>query len=312
MLAIVIPYFKLSFFKFTLDSLATQTDKRFTVYIGDDASPENPNELLEKYKGLFNFKYQYFEKNLGSDSLVMQWNRCMALTENEEWIMILGDDDVLSENVVGDFYKNIDEIKNINSSVIRFSTARLDELNNLTSEIFYHPKTEKPSDFYYRRHKGLTRSSLSEHIFSKNGYLQFGFRDYPLAWHSDDIAWIDFSNNNRIFNINSSIVYVRVSNLSITGQDRNVEKKKIAELNFFKDLVYEKFDLFEKNQMLDFLIHYEVIIKRRQKVRLKEWLFLFKKYIQIGFLGPFLQFMKRFLKYYLKLLFLNHTHSLAV
>ncbi|MDQ8013044.1 MAG: glycosyltransferase [Flavobacterium nitrogenifigens] len=308
----MIPYFKLSFFKFTLDSLAAQTDKRFAVYIGDDASSENPNELLEKYKGLFNFKYQYFEKNLGSDSLVMQWNRCIALTENEEWIMILGDDDILSKNVVGDFYKNIDEIKSINSSVIRFSSGRIDEFNNLTSEIFYHPKTEKPSNFYYRRHKGLTRSSLSEHIFSKKQYLQFGFRNYPLAWHSDDIAWIDFSDNNIIFNINSSIVYVRVSTLSITGQDRNVEKKKIAELFFFRDLINEKFDLFEKKQKLDFLIHYEVIIKRRQKAKLKEWFFLFKKYMQIGSLASFLQFMKRFLKYYLKLLFLNYTHSLAV
>jgi hypothetical protein len=30
--------------------LANQTDKRFKVYIGDDASPENPASLLEDIK----------------------------------------------------------------------------------------------------------------------------------------------------------------------------------------------------------------------------------------------------------------------
>ena len=47
MLAIVIPYFKLTFFEETLQSLANQTDQRFKVYIGDDASLENPSDLLE-------------------------------------------------------------------------------------------------------------------------------------------------------------------------------------------------------------------------------------------------------------------------
>lgn len=47
MLAIIIPYYKLRFFEATLESLANQTDKRFKVYIGDDASPENLADLLE-------------------------------------------------------------------------------------------------------------------------------------------------------------------------------------------------------------------------------------------------------------------------
>ena len=48
MLAIIIPYFKLTFFEETLKSLASQTSKRFKVYIGDDASPEGPSNWLEK------------------------------------------------------------------------------------------------------------------------------------------------------------------------------------------------------------------------------------------------------------------------
>lgn len=55
MLAAQIPYFKLAFFEETLQSLANQSDKRFKVYIGDDASPESPKNLLNHYQGKFDF-----------------------------------------------------------------------------------------------------------------------------------------------------------------------------------------------------------------------------------------------------------------
>ncbi len=55
MLAIIVPYYKYSFFESTLQSLAAQTNKNFKVYIGDDCSPENPADLLEKYKSRINF-----------------------------------------------------------------------------------------------------------------------------------------------------------------------------------------------------------------------------------------------------------------
>jgi len=42
MLAIVIPYYKRTFFEETLQSLANQTDKRFQVYVGDDTN----NQLM--------------------------------------------------------------------------------------------------------------------------------------------------------------------------------------------------------------------------------------------------------------------------
>jgi glycosyltransferase involved in cell wall biosynthesis len=39
-LAIIVPAFRVRFLERTLQSLAAQTDRRFRVYVGDDASPE--------------------------------------------------------------------------------------------------------------------------------------------------------------------------------------------------------------------------------------------------------------------------------
>jgi glycosyltransferase involved in cell wall biosynthesis len=96
-IAIIIPYYKIDFFEATLSSLANQTNKRFTVYVGNDNSTKDPSLLLEKYANEFNFVYQKYDTNLGSISLVKQWERCIALSKNEKWIMILGDDDVLKK-----------------------------------------------------------------------------------------------------------------------------------------------------------------------------------------------------------------------
>src|SRR5436190_2366329 len=121
MLAIIIPYYKLTFFESTLESLADQTDKRFKVYIGDDASLEDCSLLLRKFEGKFDFIYYRFENNLGGISLTKQWERCISLSDKEEWLMILGDDDVLGENVVEEFYKQYDFFKG-KTNLIRYAS----------------------------------------------------------------------------------------------------------------------------------------------------------------------------------------------
>lgn len=62
MLTIEIPFYKIDFFEDTLKSLANQTNKNFTVYIGNDASSENPINIFNKYKPRINLKYKKFEE----------------------------------------------------------------------------------------------------------------------------------------------------------------------------------------------------------------------------------------------------------
>ena len=295
MLAIVIPYYKLTFFDATLQSLADQADKRFKVYIGDDASPENPSVLLEKYQGKFDFVYDRFDENLGGLSLVKQWERCIALSSQEEWIMILGDDDVLGENVVEEFYKNLGEIKLYGSNVVKFASQTNDILKSTLSKIYQHPKLVDAATFYCKRLKGEVRSSLSEHVFKRKAYLKYGFKNYPLAWHSDDMAWIDFAEKIPIFSINEAFVKIRVSFESITGKTIYLRKKNEAEIQFFTDIVKTKLTLFTKEQQLKLLYQLEVSIKKCRKLKLNEWLLLFPFYIKYFKLIPFMKYIRRFL-----------------
>lgn len=229
-LAIVIPYYKFDYFKEVLDSLEKQTNKNFTVYIGNDASPNNPKELLANYSNL-NIVYKDFSENLGSISLVQQWYRCLNLIQDEKWVMILGDDDVLSENVVERFYFNV--ITCAENKVFRYATQVINSKSEKTSDIYTHPKEEFGFEFFERKLNGKTRSSLSEYIFNKEALFKFKIKDFPLAWYSDLLLIIELGIEKPIISINDSVIYFRNSGKNITSKKDNLTKKNEATFAFY-------------------------------------------------------------------------------
>lgn len=292
MLAIIIPFYKLSFFEDTLQSLANQTSKCFKVYIGDDASPENPSVLLEEYQGKFDFVYHRFDENLGGKSLPQQWKRCIALSANEEWIMVLGDDDVLSETVVESFYNN-QSVFTGKSNVIRFASKKLFGKDIVDSSVFLHPEWESATAAFYRKFAKTTRSTLSEYIFSRASYLKFGFYDYPLAWNSDDRAWLEFSDCKPIFTINESIVYFRLSDLNISGRQDNLLLKNKSEIEFYKFIVVSKLKEFNKEQQLRLLRRYQAELRTTRSLKISEFFFLLFLYLKYANADWVRQFFKK-------------------
>jgi len=293
MLAIIIPYYKLTFFEDTLQSLANQSDKRFAIYIGDDASPESPLELLEKYQGKFEFKYHRFEENLGGISLVQQWERCIAMAIDEEWLMILGDDDSLSPNCIKEFYDSLSEIQAENCNVVRFATVIKDEVNKKISALYTHPRLEKAADFFYRRFTNKTRSSLSEYIFKKTVYQKIGFYNYNLAWYSDDRAWLEFSEFKYIYSINSSYVSFRLSDENISRGNYKIKEKQEVTLQFFKFIVTEHLNQFKRYQQRHFLLYYEQLIYENKKATFSFWLFGFLSFLSQFYFIQSIKFTRR-------------------
>jgi len=296
MLAIVIPYYKLSFFEETLLSLTNQTNKEFNVYIGNDASPEEPEEpkeLLEKYNGQFNFSYKRFENNLGGTSLTKQWDRCIAMTQNEEWLMILGDDDVLSPTCIAEFYKCLPEIIVENCKVVRFASVIIDGLNNRSSSLYAHPKLEKATDFFYRRITNKTRSSLSEYIFMRSQYKKYGFYDYNLAWFTDDRAWLEFSEFKNIYSINNAFVSFRLSDENISRVDYKSNEKEVVRLQFFKFIVSKHLNKFKRYQQRHFLLHYEQLIYKNKRVNFYFWLLVFSSFLKRFYFIQGIKFTRR-------------------
>jgi glycosyltransferase involved in cell wall biosynthesis len=294
MLAIIIPYYKLTFFEATLQSLANQTDKRFKVYIGDDASPEDCSSLLQQFEGLFNFKYHRFEINLGGSSLTKQWERCIALSPNEKWLMILGDDDYISNNYIEEFYKHVNEIEKLEIKVIRFAT-RVIKPSGKFSELFTHPKIENSTDFFFRKFLKFSRGSLSEQIFRRDAYLKHGFRDFPLGWGADNFAWLDFTEFGKIYTINDSIAYFRISSENISRGGYKDEIKNETKYQYFTLIIKKYLKKFKKEQRLPLLLYYEQIVYNLNKTSFGFWLTLSKYFILESDLIQIIKFTRRIL-----------------
>ena len=83
-MAIVIPAYKGRFLKETLDSIAVQAHKdEFVLYIGDDASPERLDKIVESYQNKVNLVYHRFSENMGGKDLVAHWERCIQLAADK-------------------------------------------------------------------------------------------------------------------------------------------------------------------------------------------------------------------------------------
>lgn len=295
MLAIVIPYYKLTFFEETLTSLSNQTNKSFRVYIGNDASQDDPRDLIKSFQEKLNINYKKFDENLGEKSLTRQWDRCIEMVKEEKWIMILGDDDMLDSQVVNAFYKHHEIFKN-KSKVVRFASIIITEKTKEISDVFEHPVWEKAEDSYYRRFKGLTRSSLSEYIYEKETCLKHGFYPYPLAWHSDDRAWLEYSENTPIYTINETVVLVRNSSISISGRTDNEDLKNIAAIKFYKYLISNKLPNYNIKQRIFLMRAGENEILKCRKLKMQEWMFLIFHHFKNFELRSFIKLIKRFIK----------------
>ena len=294
-LAIVIPYYKIDFFKETLDSLANQTHKNFKVYIGNDASPNNPSELLSKYKNDFDFEYFVFQENLGGKSLVNQWHRCIDLAKEEEWLMLLCDDDTITANYVEAFHNNKNEISSANVAVVRYASQVIDQNNNSLSNVINHPKIENAVDFLFRKLKGGTRSTLSEYIFKRKIVHEIRFKNLPLAWYSDLLGVLEFSHFGNIYTLNEALLKFRLSGINITSKTDDHVLKNEATFQFYYYLLTDKKSHFNKEQSAILIDKLEKTILDNKK-NLNFWIKTLNLYIRNGKLLQFLSLIFKAIK----------------
>lgn len=301
MLAVVIPYFKIAYFEETLNSLSRQTCKKFRVYIGNDDSREDPESLIEAFNPDLNITYRKFSKNLGGSSLTRQWDRCIDLIEDEEWIMLLGDDDFLSDNYVEEFYNSLNVIEQFEIKLVRFASCIVWEETGEYSKIYKHPKHEKSTDSFFRKYiDASTRSSLSEYIFKKDVYEKYGFRDFPMGWGADNIAWLEFSEFGNIYSINDATAFIRMSSRNISRSGFGEKLKTKAKLQYFEFIILNHLNKFSPKQRLDILEKWEILIYKHKKISLQFWVKTSLIYFKEGRILEAVKFQRRLVLNYLE------------
>jgi glycosyltransferase involved in cell wall biosynthesis len=236
LLAIVVPAFKGRFLAAALGSVAAQTDQRFALYVCDDGSPE---DLGAVYRDVFatageDRSFIRFDENWGSQSLVRQWNRCVAQTRGEPWIWLFSDDDIADARCVEQFRRALDRGE-LTGNVCRFNTAIMDGEGAVVEITPPHPQLESAEHFAYHRLRLQRRSFAPEYIFRRAAFDdRGGFVDFPFALGSDDASWITFAGDEPIFTLSGARVFWRWSGgntSSLNGKNRAAKVLALAEFS---------------------------------------------------------------------------------
>lgn len=226
-LAIVIPAYKPDFLLKTLTSIYSQSCKDFNLYIGDDCSPYRLSDIVCQFKDeRIRLIYKRFTTNLGGQDLVVQWERCIALTQGEEWIWLFSDDDVMGERCVESFFTQLAVTGNA-YDLYHFNVKVIDGQEHTLKESIY-PNVINADAFYRQKAMAKIESFVVENIFSRKVYEQVGgFSKFPLAWGSDTFTWMQMMRDKGMKTIPGDFVYWRASDVNITpNKDRKVSMVK--------------------------------------------------------------------------------------
>lgn len=192
-LAIIIPAYKAYFFREVLDSIVKQHNRDFTVYIGDDASPDDLGTIVAEYTDKLDIVYFRFKQNLGGKDLVAHWERCISMSD-EPLIWLFSDDDLMPPDAVGRILEAM-QIYGESNVVFRFHLSVVNDCGELkyTNPPF---ETERISGYSFLLDKlsGKISSAACEYVFSRDVWEQTGgFIKFPMAWCSDDATWAKFA-----------------------------------------------------------------------------------------------------------------------
>ena len=226
-LAIIIPAYKAAYLEQSLESIAKQTDQRFNLYVGDDASPEPVEQIVKKYQQRLSLTYHRFQENLGGRSLIQQWNRCVQLS-NEPWVWMFSDDDMMEPDCVAAFYRTL-EATNGRFDLYRFDTLSVDGENRPNTLNPPNPTEEGWMQYAYFLLRSLRVGTSQENIFSRAAFDQSGgWLDFPLAWGSDHASQVTWAGAKGLRRIEGARVIVRWSGQNISAtRDRKLKMTKI-------------------------------------------------------------------------------------
>ncbi len=228
-IAIIIPAYKANYLEQTLNSFVNQTNKNFSVYIGNDNSPHDIDSIVSKFISKLNIIYHKFDDNLGSISLTKQWERCIDLS-NEKWIWLFSDDDLVSSDCIQKFYDFRDDENKFYKFHTKIINGKNEDVFKKTDKINNYKEYITSTEFIANRIKckGF-RSFAVEYVFSRELYNKIKFIDFPLAWASDDASWITYSLNSGRIKCIPAVVSWRASdfNISLSTVNSKVNNQKI-------------------------------------------------------------------------------------
>lgn len=257
-LAFVIPTYRALYLKDTLNSLAEQTCQDFRVYIGNDASPDDIDAIVEEFRNKLDIEYYGFEENLGGKDLVSHWQRCIDLCKDEEWICLFSDDDILEPRCVEAFMACIQKEE---VDVLHFNLSIINKEGQIIRQCPDYPDIISPTEFFKQLATFAIDARMPEFVFRRKALQEDGLVNFDLAWRSDNATVMNVAGSKGIATIKGDNARVRwrSSDINLSSYNTHTERKTQATVSFFNWLDNYLIETKQKNPF-SFLMYLKKIV----------------------------------------------------
>lgn len=228
--AVVIPAYKPDFLERALSSLESQTVRDFHVYIGIDASPYDLEAVIAPFAERLPLTCRRFDENLGGHDLVAQWDRCLALTQDEPWLMLFSDDDELEPRCMELFLRTMEHDRRTEGqpyALYHFNVDVIGEKSELLRHAAPYPEVYDAVRFLKDKNAARIEGYVVEYIFSREAFRRSGgFERFDLAWGSDSATWAKLSRERGMRTVPEARVRWRQSSVNITPQTTSAKLRR--------------------------------------------------------------------------------------
>lgn len=310
----VLPAYKATFLRESIDSILNQTYKDFELIIVNDASPEDLTSIVNSYS---DDRIQYYvnDKNVGGTDLVAQWNHCITYATGE-YLILASDDDVYHPDYLEKMDVLVDKYPDVNVFRSRVQHMNADGYIRGESEVL--DEYLSYVDFLFAMHQGMICSGLAYHIFKREELLNIGgFVNFPSAWIADDATVISLAKNGVVFHKEALFAF-RTSEINISSKINNskmlsdklsaAEKAfnwytcKLKEINPVEKEEREKINIILSSQTKKVLSYsMTTLIKGSDKRAILSSFFILRRVTSLSILDCLMICCKAYLKILLKM-----------
>lgn len=256
--SIAIPAYKKTFLSQCIDSILAQTYSNFEIIIIDDHSPENLEEIIQKYQD----KRIVYHKNdigFGGKNVVGNWNKCLEYAQGD-YLICMGDDDMLSPNCLSTYTTLISKYPRL--PIYHIRTLIIDENANCIDIQESRPERESVYSMIWHLWHGR-RQFIGDWLFQLESLRERGgFFHLPYAWEADHINAFSAAQFHGVANSDNIGFLYRENKLCITKKTDNtldklhaIQKAKDWYMEFLKtnpqndiDIIYHTLLLNSINQ----------------------------------------------------------------
>lgn len=237
--SIFIPIIKTKFLDDAIESVLRQTFSDWKLFLFNDCSPENVDEVVKKYLTDRRVRYKKGDANFGAADPSKAWNKLLELADGQ-YVCLLGDDDVLAKN----FLEEMDKLTSRypENNVFRAKLKRIDEEGKEICANSNLPEIESCIVSMYERLVNKRLQSTSEFIIRREALQNIGgYVSFPRACGSDDATYLLLSKEKGIVSSNKTFASWRKSSLNISDNDgeeldrRKLKRLVLWEKNFLDD-----------------------------------------------------------------------------